>query len=166
VTNPTMTIPEALADPLCRQLGQGAGVAFVGTVSSGDDLVASAIFPQRVDDLDFADPFHEALSDAGRGRLIAWAHDLGYGLAEFHRHGAFAAACFSWIDLAELPGWAAHIGWRLPGRPYVAIVVAGESLDALLWPTGDATPIGMSAINFGRVPIRPTGLSLQRIGGS
>ena len=76
--------------------------------------------------------FHLVLSDETRAEIIRWAWDSGASLVEAHSHD-FGVAAFSPSDFYGLKEWVPHLWWRLRGRPYGAIVVDGETLDALAW---------------------------------
>ena len=40
---------------------------------------------------------------------------------------------FSPSDLWGFQAWVPHLFWRLRGRPYAALVTAGDTFDALAW---------------------------------
>lgn len=77
--------------------------------------------------------FHVTLTDETRATVIKWAWDAGKCLVEAHSHAGRGPAGFSPSDLWGFEEWVPHLWWRLRGRPYAAIVTAGESLDALAW---------------------------------
>src|SRR6185503_2355133 len=102
------------------------------------------------------------LTDATRGRIIKRAHDLCSTIVEFHSHPFPCQAKFSLSDRAGLEEVAPHVRWRLRGKPYVAVVVAPTSFDALVW-AGEmsAPPRTLDGIRVGTNCLRPTGLSEQ-----
>jgi hypothetical protein len=100
------------------------------------------------------------LSAATRARVIKRAHDLSASLVEFHSHPFPYKAEFSGSDRAGLKELVPHVRWRLKGRPYVAIVVAPKSFDALVWTGPDpALPRTLAGIRLGEDVLNPTGRS-------
>ena len=83
--------------------------------------------------------FHLVLRDEIRAEIIKWAWDAGASLVEAHSHD-LGMASFSLSDIYGLEQWVPHLWWRLRGRPYGAIVVDGETLDALAWIEGADEP--------------------------
>jgi proteasome lid subunit RPN8/RPN11 len=103
------------------------------------------------------------LSDETRARVIKRAHDLSASLVEFHSHPFPYPAEFSPTDRAGLAEVVPHVRWRLKGRPYVAVVVAPDTFDSLVWSEADSTrPDGVAAIRLGTELLAPTGLSEGR----
>lgn len=100
------------------------------------------------------------LTDDVRPHLIQHAHHHGHGLVEAHEHAwPGPRTRFSGIDLDGLADLGPHMTWRLPGRPYIALVFGVNSLDALVFhPNRDVT--GLDEIHAGDQILRPTGLSL------
>lgn len=150
---------------LDRHLGQrGEQLAFLGTVPTGDGLRAVALLTAGPDLLDGADAWHVALSDAGRQAVLRWAAEREVGLAEVHTHPAWSSARFSEIDLRGLIQWAPNVVWRLGGRPYAALVVAGPSIDGLVWRQGQTMPdVPDAVVRSGRAVV-PTGRSAPELG--
>ena len=55
---------------------------------------------------------------------------------------------FSRTDLDGLQSLGPHMTWRLPGRPYTALVFGPDSFDALQWhPDGRVTAIEALALD-------------------
>ena len=95
------------------------------------------------------------------------AHDLGASIIEAHSHPyAYEhAAAFSTFDLGCLADVVPHVMWRLPGRPYVAMVFAPAGFDGLAW---DRDPRAASCAPWLAVDdqlLDPTGFTFERIGG-
>jgi hypothetical protein len=84
---------------------------------------------------EFQGAYHVTLRDDVRPEIIRWAWDRDACLVEIHSH-LDGVASFSSSDLFGLEGWVPHVRWRLEGRPYAAIVNAGETFDALAWLDG------------------------------
>ena len=104
---------------------------------------------------------HASLTDETRGRLIKRAHDLDASLVEFHSHLAEWPASFSESDRAGLDEFVPHVRWRLKGKPYMAVVVAPTSFDALAWVSASKNPEEVHGILVGGTLHRPTGLTLK-----
>ena len=75
------------------------------------------------------------LSDEARIAVIKIAHQTGRALIELHSHPFPRqwAAAFSLADMNGLSETVPNILWRLPNRPYTAIVTAPSGFDALAW---------------------------------
>lgn len=101
------------------------------------------------------------LTDEARAKLIKCAHDLHATLIEMHSHPGPWPAAFSFADRVGLTAIVPHMKWRLPGRPYVALVVSDASFDALVWLNNCAAPTGLDALVVGDRTLKPTNLSLK-----
>jgi proteasome lid subunit RPN8/RPN11 len=107
--------------------------------------------------------FHLVLRDDTRAEIIKWAWDEGASLVEAHSHH-HGEARFSPSDLRGLGEWVPHLWWRLRGRPYGALVVDGETLDALAWIEGASTPAQVARLKIdGDGSIRATGRTLADV---
>jgi hypothetical protein len=102
------------------------------------------------------------LQDTTRALLIKRAHMQRACLIEVHSHPGSHRAVFSTFDFLGLQETVPHMQWRLRGQPYVAIVVAGKTFDALVWTVGARDPTGLHAINVGERTLAPTNLSVGR----
>lgn len=113
------------------------------------------------DGLDERDDLHATLTDEAQAEVIKWAWAARASLVEAHSHGPWVPAAFSPIDVDNLADWVPHLWWRLRGRPYGALVTAGDTLDALAWIDDPGTPVPVSTIIVSpRQPVVPTGLTL------
>ena len=73
-------------------------------------------------------------------------------------------ASFSLSDISGLEQWVPHLWWRLRGRPYGAIVIDGETLDALAWIEGADEPEQVvSLVIDGDGSIAATGQTLAEL---
>lgn len=108
---------------------------------------------------------HLGLPDEVRQEMIAWAWEARAGLLEAHSHPYGDPAAFSPFDLAGLADWVPHVRWRLAGAPYVALVFAPSSVDALAFTgaRGGAEPLTKLVIGDQRVA--PTGLTYRNLRG-
>jgi hypothetical protein len=102
------------------------------------------------------------LQDTTRAHLIKRAHMQRACLIEVHSHPGSHRAAFSTFDFLGLQETVPHMQWRLRGHPYVAIVVAGNTFDALVWTVAARDPIALHAINVGERVLSPTNLSVER----
>lgn len=109
---------------------------------------------------EYQSAFHVTLTDATRADIIKWAWDADACLVEAHSHGDRGLAAFSPSDFSGLAEWVPHVRWRLRGRPYGAIVTAGDTFDGLAW-TATGPPEPITALHIDGQPSRnATGLSL------
>jgi hypothetical protein len=104
------------------------------------------------------------LVDDVRQRVLQTATRLGAALIEIHSHGAPPwPAAFSRTDLVGLQSVAPQILWRLPDRPYIAIVIQEGGADALIWTMKNTPPVVPETLLFDELAIRPTGLGASRL---
>jgi hypothetical protein len=109
------------------------------------------------------DQHYVELAEHVRPAVIRTAHQHGYAVVEAHAHDwPGLVTRFSSTDLDGLRQLGPHMTWRLPGRPYTALVLGPDSFDALQWhPDGRITTI--DALVTGSEPTAPTGISLDRL---
>lgn len=76
--------------------------------------------------------------------MILRAHHTNTALVEAHSHllerGSHVR--FSRLDCEGLAEVGPHVAWRLPGRPYVALVFGKDGFDSLYWQGKDQVPRG------------------------
>ena len=101
------------------------------------------------------------LEDRSRARLIKRAHDLDACLVELHSHPGSSIAAFSYADRVGLGETVPHMWWRLPKRPYLALVVTETGFDALVWLDNPRVPCRLDGLLAGSRLIRPTNESLE-----
>lgn len=142
--------------------GEEEQVAFLFAEPPGEDGRLRPTEMYAVPPEGFVDQsaFYLALSDEVRSLVISRATELDACLVEAHSH-LHGPAGFSPTDIDGLAEWVPHIRWRLAGRPYLALVFAGGSFDALLWRDGGEQPAPLAelAVN-GDPPRHPTDLTL------
>ena len=107
---------------------------------------------------------HLELHEDVHERMIRTAHDLNAVLIEMHSHPYEfeGAACFSPSDLAGLAQIVPHVMFRLPQRPYLAIVVAPGGFDALIWSGPRGRPCTIDALLVGGKRLTPTAYTRNR----
>jgi hypothetical protein len=99
------------------------------------------------------------LSGTARARVIKRTHSLGASLTEVHSHPSTWPAEFSWSDRSGLRETVPHMRWRLKGRPYLALVVARTTFDALMWEDEEEDPVPLRGIEVAGVLYAPTNFS-------
>lgn len=110
--------------------------------------------------------YHVRLRDEIRPEIIKWAWGAGGCLVEAHSHGDEGLACFSPSDLWGFDEWVPHVRWRLQGRPYAAIVTAGDAFDALAWIDGVGPPEQVEQLQVGGGIHLATAHTLSRLAAS
>ncbi|MDG4787695.1 hypothetical protein O7626_17410 [Micromonospora sp. WMMD1102] len=133
-----------------------------GTAPGGDAHVGEVRLLEPGDYL-HRDQHYVELAEHVRPAVIRTAHQHRYAVVEAHAHDwPGPSTRFSPTDLDGLQQLGPHMTWRLPGRPYTALVFGRESFDALQWhPDGSVTSI--DALVIGGEPKAPTGISLGRL---
>ena len=76
--------------------------------------------------------------------MILRAHRTNTALVEAHSHPFTKGprVHFSPLDCEGLADVGPHVSWRLPGRPYVALVLGWDAFDSLYWEGGERRPRG------------------------
>ncbi len=162
-----LELPRALDRELRGALGwRGVEeVAFLFTEPESTPGILRACEIHRVpaDGFEYQSDVHVSLTDDTRAYVIARAWAIGGGLVEAHSH-RYGPAMFSPSDLFGFTDWVPHVRWRLHGRPYLALVLAPDGFDALVWggPSGGVSPLGALLVD-GQDPRRPTGLTYRQL---
>lgn len=103
------------------------------------------------------------LADETRAALIKEAHDRNAVLVETHSHLGPLPAAFSDTDHGGFADTVPHMHWRLPNRPYLALVFTQQDFDALVWPYKASAPQALQALRVAGSDHRPTNLSLLAV---
>ena len=164
----TLSLPEPLYDRLIGHLASDEveQVAFLTTEppSSGEPLRVKEIYLVPPEGFDHQSEYHVALTDEVRAKVIKRAHELGGCLVEVHSHEFDPPVWFSPSDLSGFHDWVPHVRWRLGRRPYVALVFADRSFDALVWRDEDNTPSPLDSLQIdGRDPQAPSGITYEHL---
>jgi hypothetical protein len=143
-----------------------AGFLFAKPVESSSNVwqvVDSQLLSENMDYADSSEQ-HLSLADEVRPLVIKRAHDSETAVIEFHGHywPGFSTR-FSNYDLHGLTEFAPHMLWRLPQRPYFALVIGPQSFDGLVWEV-KGNPESLEAIVVGEEELVPTRLSLKNWG--
>ena len=77
-------------------------------------------------------------------KMILRAHRTNTALVEAHSHPFTRGrrVRFSPLDCEGLSDIGPHVSWRLPGRPYIALVLGWDAFDSLYWEGQDRRPRG------------------------
>jgi hypothetical protein len=164
-TSPLLGYLAAPVERMAFLLGKpAAGTRVAGSATSGIWIAQDAIYLSDGADYTYQGVDGMELADGIRQRVLQAATRAGAALIEIHSHGAPPwPAAFSRTDLMGLQAVAPHMLWRLPGRPYTAIVVQDQGADALIWTAKDTPPAVPDTLIFGETALRPTGLSAERL---
>jgi hypothetical protein len=159
----SMSIPPELAGQAVADLSVAEEVGFFlgeyDTVSGNFDLRQWRFVEEH--EVESRSGQHVVLTDDMRGELIRWAWNSGGVLVEAHSHGPDGVARFSGSDLVGFQEWVPHLSWRLQRRPYAAVVVAGDQVDAIAWVDDPKSPVPIEHIDvIGEREIVPTGLTM------
>jgi hypothetical protein len=104
---------------------------------------------------------HVELADEVLPEVIQYAHSDKSAVTEVHNHPFSGPdTAFSGYDLLGLEDLAPHMLWRLPERPYTAIVIGQDSIDGLTW-NPDLSPL--QSVVVGSHSIFPTGISYKHL---
>jgi hypothetical protein len=94
------------------------------------------------------------MRDDERAKIMKLARDQGSGVIDCHSHpGSQGKVQFSPSDRTGISEFAAYAKWKLPGKPYAAMVWGETSLDAVLWQGEFQNP---ETVNEVIVPADPT----------
>ena len=76
--------------------------------------------------------------------MILRAHRTDTALVEAHSHPFTRGphVRFSPLDCEGLVDVGPHVSWRLPGRPYIALVFGWDAFDSLYWEGRERRPQG------------------------
>ena len=93
--------------------------------------------------------------------MIVRAHRTETALVEAHSHPFSEGpdVCFSRFDCRALSVAGPQISWRLPGRPYIALVFGRSSFDSLYWADRKRRPEGVVDICVGSTALSASGQS-------
>lgn len=103
---------------------------------------------------------HLAAHEDALPEVIHRAHAANHAVIEAHSHNFRGQTRFSNYDLDNIAELAPHMLWRLPNRPYTALVIGPDSFDALQWSPDVQS---LTGVNVAGDIWRPTGLSLATI---
>ncbi|MCH8096364.1 MAG: Mov34/MPN/PAD-1 family protein [Proteobacteria bacterium] len=163
-----LQIDEVLYDELIAHLlpqdMQREEAAFLFVKGGRDDrqMVFRVVETLKLKRKDFARQANDyiEMDDESSAAVIKRAHDLEACLVEMHSHLGPWPAGFSLADRAGLRETVPHMWWRLQRRPYLAIVVANGSFDALVWLDNPKVPCSLDGLLVGETVMKPTNNSL------
>lgn len=141
--------------------------AFLFGEPRGEDLLEVVDMELlRADQLDSQTSGYLELRDEVLQEMILRAHRSSRALIEAHSHpfSTGLTVSFSPFDEAGLSEVAPHVVWRLPGRPYAALVFGHRSFDGLFWSASRPAPSGAVDLVVGDEVLIGSGESLSRWG--
>ena len=137
--------------------------AFLFASKEGDEpltVVDSVIL--RPTDFVVQTAHHLELLDDVLQDMILRAHRTDTTLVEAHSHPTRGPRVrFSSLDRRELADLGPHVCWRLPRRPYVALVFGLDAFDSLYWAGADRHPRGFVDLLVGTQLLRASGQSVR-----
>ena len=119
--------------------------AFLFASPAGDgELKIVDVAVLRTDDFTVQSVRHLELKDDVLQRMIVRAHKTNTALVEAHSHPLSKGprVRFSSLDCEGLADLGPHMAWRLPGRPYAALVFGQDAFDSLFWEGRERLPQG------------------------
>ncbi len=97
------------------------------------------------------------LEQVSQAKIIKWAWDSGFSLAEIHSHPfSNKNTTFSYSDITGLKEFVPHVWWRLKNRPYVAMVFGKRDYDAFVWIDSPDSPKQLEGILVSDKLFKPT----------
>ena len=119
--------------------------AFLFASPTGDrelDVVDVAVL--KPGDFATQTAYYLELHDTALQEMIVRAHRTNTALIEAHSHPFTEGprVCFSPFDCEGLADVGPQMSWRLPGRPYVALVFGRDAFDSLYWEGRERRPRG------------------------
>lgn len=165
--NYILKINDRLKNELWRHLlpdgshHEQAAFVYCAFAIAGDEMIFEVVEHELLEGRDFAAQHSDylELTDEARLRIIKRAHALEACVVEIHSHPWDWPAEFSLSDRAGLEETVPHMRWRLKERPYLAVVVALTSHDALVWALGGEEPAPL-ILEVDGERLSATGLSL------
>ncbi len=161
----SLQISDPIFEELRRQMngGREEQVAFLYASVSDERLIGTDLHVVPSAGFLAQSAYHLALTDDIRAEVLGRAAALDATLVEAHSHPGAHSACFSPTDLDGFEEWVPHIRWRLGGAPYVALVFAGEDLDALTWSGGDGKARALGLLEVGGRAVKPSNLTIRQL---
>lgn len=101
------------------------------------------------------------LKQISQAKIIKWAWDSGFSLAEIHSHPfSNKNTTFSYSDVVGLKEFVPHVWWRLKNKPYIAMVFGKRDYDALVWIDSPHSPKKLEGVLVENKLFRPTNSTL------
>ena len=129
----TMISVKELRNHLFPSVNGTEHAAFLFSKIEGDILKIVDVSLLNSEDYDFQSLYHIQIRTEVIGHLIKRAHDLNASLVEVHSHIEQREAKFPYSDWSGFEEFVPHILWRLPDRPYSALVFTRKTFDAIYW---------------------------------
>lgn len=120
------------------------GAFLFASQSSDRRLEVVDVVILKPDDFTTQTAYYLDLDDAVLQEMIIRAHKTNTALIEAHSHPFTKGprVCFSPSDCNGLADIGPQMLWRLPDRPYVALVFGRDAFDSLYWEGRERKPQG------------------------
>ena len=121
------------------------GAFLFASATRNGDLHVVEVVVLKPSDFAAQTAYHLKLCEDTLQRMIVRAHTTNTALIEAHSHPLSKGPWvrFSSFDCEGLADTGPHMAWRLPGRPYVALVFGQDAFDSLYWEGLDRNPQGV-----------------------
>ena len=125
-------------------------------------LTAQDFFLLEQDDFKEQHDDYIELFGETRISIIKKAHQTNTALIELHSHpfNSSWSAAFSLADMSGFKETVPHMWWRLPDRPYAAIVLAPRGFDSLVWWKDPHSPSYLTALRVDGELLQPTNMTV------
>ena len=125
--------------------GRECGAFLFASATHDGDLNVVEVVVLKPGDFAAQTAYHLELCTDTLQQMIVRAHTTNTALIEAHSHPFSKGPWirFSSFDCKGLADTGPHMAWRLPGRPYVALVFGQDSFDSLYWEGLNRNPQGV-----------------------
>lgn len=155
---------EELKDYLFPAHSETEHAVFLFATMKKDSFMAIDFKVLEETDFDVQSDYHIQVKPETIASLIKLAHDTRTSLIEIHSHVDQNKAKFSYSDWSGFEDFVPHVLWRLPDRPYAALVFTKETFDGLYWENDMIEPKSIEKIVDKKTIIHSTGLSSKTSG--
>ena len=130
---------------LPQESDRECGAFLFASAATNGELNVVEVVVLRPDDFAVQTTCHLQLCTGTLQRMIVRAHMTNTALIEAHSHPLAKGpwVCFSPFDCKGLADTGPQMVWRLPGRPYIALVFGQDAFDSLYWEGLDEKPQGV-----------------------
>lgn len=143
--------------------GREHGAFLFATLAENTTLTVVDVVLLQPDDFAEQTVDYLELHDGLLQDMIVRAHESNTALVEAHSHPFTRGrrVRFSYFDCEGLAEIGPHVAWRLPGRPYVALVFGRDAFDSLYWEGRERTPRGSVNLLVGERLLRASRESVR-----
>lgn len=124
--------------------GREQGAFLFASPAENASLMVREVVLLRPEDFTVQTARYLELQENVLQKMILNAHRTSTALVEAHSHPFTRGPSvrFSPLDCEGLADVGPHVSWRLPGRPYVALVLGWDAFDSLYWEGRNRRPRG------------------------